>query len=387
MLRVFTVAPARLANMAIFAKRAQRCVNIYSPEEKLTKFQHNDIVLSGGKGYIVYITLKARCGMSNRSRLFSLIMFFKTNTDEQHTVSLTELMDSFARQGDPVSRKTLREDVALLQALGMDIVAERGTQNHYYLRNRQFTMPELKLLCDAVSSSQFISQSSSRILIDKLSSDASQYQKQELRRQIYPSIRVRQNDGRHLLQVVETITQAINTRKQISFRYADYNAAKRRVLRHGGEEYVVSPYAMVWNSERYYLICHSAKREKILPFRIDRMLHVTCLDTPAVLRPKNFRISEYTGRMFKMFDGTVTHVSLECEETAMNSLIDHFGEGVDTQQTGEHTFRAEVDVCLSPTFYAWVFQFRGAVRLTAPQSAVEEYHAMLDSARSPKEGV
>lgn len=287
------------------------------------------------------------------------------------------MLEYFQQQEEPVTRKTLREDIATLQESNFDIVTQRGKQNQYYLAKRQFEPGELKILCDMVASNQFLSLKQSKELIRKITLCSSRFQQQAIRKQVFHANRIMLDSRGNHLSNIEVITTAIQQRKKIAFQYSDYSNDKKKVLRHGGNEYYVSPYALVWENTRYYLIGHNDARNKIVLFRMDRIRHARLLPLDAVPRPRDFHVAKYTEQMFKMFSGDLTTVTLECHESVMNSMIDHFGESVKTTPVTNDIFRAEISVCLSPTFFSWLFQFGNKVRILSPDSAIECYREML----------
>jgi predicted DNA-binding transcriptional regulator YafY len=217
------------------------------------------------------------------------------------------------------------------------------------------------------------------VLIDKLKKMTSRGQADKLTRHMYVAERLKA-DNHQLLYIVDTITDAINAGTKIRFQYFDYNASKERFLRHGGAEYIVSPYALLWDDNNYYMCAYSDAREGITNYRVDRMCNTFRLEEPAVRLPAELDIDEYVEHQFRMFQGEETEVTLECTNEMMRYIIDRFGEEVETWNSSDDTFNVKVHVTDSPTFYGWVFSFAGKVRITGPDRIRDKYVAMVRAA-------
>lgn len=309
-----------------------------------------------------------------------LELLYKT-TDEKHPVSTVELVAYLKKEGFQIDPKTLRSDLRLLISMGYDIVVIKSSPNKYFWGDRTFEIPELKMLLDAVSSARFISESKSRQLTKKIMSLAGVQQRQELKRHVRAIGKTKANN-KGLYYIIDTITEAINQNRKISFQYTEYNARKKKVLRNNGELYILSPYVLYWNEDYYYVLGYSDKRERVTAFRIDRMKMPTILEEEAVPKPADFDVSAYSNKVFQMFDGEEVTVELECDNALMKYVIDRFGLAFETEELSDAKFLAKVPVELSPTFYGWVFQFGGGIRIRGPEEAVNAYTDMIEKARS-----
>ena len=176
--------------------------------------------------------------------------------------------------------------------------------------------------------------------------------------------------------MVDIINDAIQAKRKISFCITEYDGNKNKILRHDGEVYVISPYAMYWNDDFYYIVGWSDKRDKIQAYRVDRMHEPAILNDKAVRKPKDFRVTDYSHKVFEMFDGDEVRVKLECRNDLMKYVIDRFGEDVETEPSNGETFICYVDVRLSPTFYGWVFGFGGDIHIVEPKIAADEIVSM-----------
>ena len=306
-----------------------------------------------------------------KARLLVLTRMFYELTDENHPMDTFEIIDYLVEHGVPANTKTLRSDLKLLKDMDTDIVTVSGRPNKYFLGARLFEMPEIKLLLDAVASSRFITKSKSKELSRKLTSLTSTHQKKQLVRHMYTTGRVKPGNE-NIFYYIDLINNAIELKKKICFSIIEFDGRKKKTLRNDGEVYVISPYAMYWNDDFYYVVGWSDKRDKMVANRIDRMEDPQILDEKAIKKPKGFRLTDYSHKVFEMFDGEEVRVKLECRNDLMKYVIDRFGMKFETEPATEDTTYCYVDVCLSPTFYGWVFGFGGGIRILEPEAAVEK---------------
>lgn len=317
---------------------------------------------------------------STKKRMLLILELLYKTTDESHPVSTVDITGYLEEKGFQIDRKTLRSDLRLLISMGYDIVVVKSSPNKYFWGERTFEIPELKMLLDAVSSARFISKTKSKRLAKKIMSLAGMQQREQLKRHVR-AIGKTKADNKGLYYIIDTITEAINQKKKISFQYMEYNGRKEKILRNDGEVYILSPYVLYWNEDYYYVLGYSDKRERVTAFRIDRMKTPTIMDDDAVTKPEDFDVSAYSNKVFQMFSGEETTVELECDTSLMKYVIDRFGLDVETEELSEDKFLAKVTVDLSPTFYGWVFQFGGGIRIIGPEEAVGAYKEMVDEAR------
>lgn len=222
-----------------------------------------------------------------RDRIFLIMKMLYEKSDENHPLATNEIMDFLAQNGITVDRKTFREDMNfLIQSEDLDIIRIKSSPNKYFWGERVFEIPELKLLIDAVSAARFISQDKSDDLIKKLIALAGKSQRHELIRNVHGTGKMKA-DNRRLYYIVDILNDAINQKKKIQFQYYEYDGQKQKVLRHGGEEYILSPYALYWNEDNYYLVGFSEKRQKVITFRVDRL----CL--PEILEEADLRTERF----------------------------------------------------------------------------------------------
>lgn len=280
-----------------------------------------------------------------------------------------------ANQGYPGNRKTIKDDIDVLNRFGLDIITNVSRGNSFYMASREFEIPELKLLVDAVSSSRFISAARSEQLIGKLIAMASEYEKEQITPRIFTGDRIKANNP-HLYYVVDMLIQAVQNKKKVRFQYGEFDADKHKVLRNDGEIYINSPYGCLWNDDFYYLVGYSEKREKVVTFRVDRIVDLEIMDEDIVPEPAEFDMSDYAKIVIEMFDGEPQEVELLCDNELMKNVIDKFGENIKTERVSEEKFMATVNVSASKTFYAWCFRFAGKMKIVAPEGIKYEYMQM-----------
>lgn len=310
-----------------------------------------------------------------KGRLMALRDFLYKYTDELHPATTQELIDEMARQGYPGNRKTIKDDVDVLCKFGMDIITNVSRGNSFYVATREFEIPELKLLVDAVSSSRFISAAKSEQLIDKLTSMASEYEKAQIVPRIYTDDRIKANNPQ-LYYVIDKLISAVQQKKKVSFQYGEYDINKNFVRRNDGEIYINSPYGCLWSDDFYYLIGYSEKHGKVVTFRVDRIVELDILDEDIISEPEGFTMANYAKTCIEMYDGELQKVELLCDNELMKHVIDKFGDGIKVEKVSENQFMATVNVAASKTFYAWCFRFAGQMRIIGPRSILDNYIGM-----------
>ena len=316
--------------------------------------------------------------MEVKPRILYIKKILEERTDEEHTLSTNQILDILKNEYDiSAHRVTLTKDIAALQEFGMDIVVIHSTQSKYFVASRQFELPELKLLIDAVESSRFITAKKSNALIEKIHTMTSEGQVAKLKRNNYVVNRIKP-DNEQIYYIIDAINDDINTGKQISFQYYDYTGLKKKELKNKGEIYKLSPYKLLWSGDYYYVIGYSEKKEKVINFRVDRIAATPeILDKDVLPMPTDFDIENFTKEVFFMFSGEKVVVDLRCDNSLMKTMVDRFGEEVTTLAYDMTSFRIQTEVSASPTFFGWLFGFDGKVQILAPESLKEQYKNML----------
>ena len=313
-------------------------------------------------------------------KLIYLQEILRRETDEEHPLTLKQIQDLLEQKGVSAERKSLYDDIEQLRLLGEDIVAVRDTTVRYYVGERTLDMAQLRLLVDAVQSSKFITRKKSAELIRRLESLTSRHLANQLQRQVLVADRIK-TMNESIYYNVDAIHGAMMDNRQIQFRYFDWGADKQQHLRHDGATYTVSPWALTWDYENYYLVAYEAKRGTLRHYRVDRMLRITQTDTPregeAVFNSLDMAV--YNRQAFGMFGGQEQPVTLQCANWMAGVILDQFGTDTPLIPADEASFTARVSVVVSPPFFAWLSGFGGDIRLIKPQAVAEEYTAYLQT--------
>jgi len=317
----------------------------------------------------------------NKSRILYIQKFLIEQTDEERHATVAEILAYLETIGITTSRHTIMREIEQLNESGIDIVCNTGKPNKYFIGERHFEMPELKLLVDAVRASRFIPTRKATTLVKKLSDFTSVHQSGELYRSLYTDKQTR-SVGDKAYITVDLLHTAERTNKKIVYKYFEWGADKKKDYKHGRRDYFFSPYGLIWNNDRYYSVGWSDNHGKIITLRVDRIATPKLTDTQAEPRPKDFDMAFYAESVINMYDGIVRDVTLRCKNAMMKHIIDRFGEEVKTEILDAEHFAAYVCVPASPTFFAWVFTFRGGIKIIEPDDVLENYHDMLNSALS-----
>jgi predicted DNA-binding transcriptional regulator YafY len=313
----------------------------------------------------------SRC--NHKLKIMYLMKILMERTDETHDITLGEIVDELNTYGITAERKSLYSDIENLRLYGMDIIGVQYDRTyHYKVVNREFELAELKLLVDSVQSAKFITEKKSNELIKKIESFASKYEAAQLQRQVNVSGRVK-SQNTHIYYNVDTIHEAISNNEQIQFQYFVWTVDKKMELKHGGAFYHVSPWALCWDDERYYLIGYDNDAEKIKYFRVDKMTEASVVNAARKGKDEFGRIDmvEYTNRLFGMFEGDEETVQLCCNNEMANVIIDRFGKDIPICKTDEAHFMVSVKVSVSHLFLGWVMSLDG-VRIISPDSVVDK---------------
>ena len=310
--------------------------------------------------------------LNQKLKIMYLMKILLEETDEDHDLTLNEIVEKLKAYNVTAERKSLYSDIENLRTFGLDIIGmQYGKTYHYKVASRQFQLVELKLLVDAVQSSGFITEKKSDELIAKLESYASKYEAKKLARQVNVNGRVKTMNER-IYYSVDKIHQALNEESQIKFQYFTWTADKKMELKHGGAYYSVSPWALCWDDEKYYLVGYDNREYKIKHFRVDKMADVSVVyeDREGKEEFSKMQMSEYTNRLFGMFDGNLETVTLLCENHAANVIIDRFGTDIPLMKTDAGHFTVRVRVSVSKLFLSWIMAIPG-VKIVAPERTVD----------------
>ena len=322
-------------------------------------------------------------GAGQKQKLLVLQNVLLERTDEEHPISTQALIDTLAAQGIPAERKSIYDDMEVLRQAGLDIQSRKGKDPGWFVGQRPFQLPELKLLVDAVQSCKFITKRKSDDLIRKLEGLTSAHQARQLQRQVYVDRRVK-TMNESVYYSIDKLHTALASGKAVTFRYFDYSVRKEKVFRRNGRRYTVFPHGLIWDSENYYLVGWDGTKKEVRHYRVDKMSEraVTCLrlENGEDLDRSTFDMAAYAAKHFGMFSGREGKVRLRCANTMVGVMLDRFGPEVILVPDGPDHFTLTVEAVVSPQFFGWLFGLGDGVVLTSPDWAVEDYRSRLRAA-------
>lgn len=302
-------------------------------------------------------------------------------TDSEHGIGLAEIISRLASHGVQAERKSLYDDFNTLRSHGEDILRyKKGNQWLYALVSRPFELAELKLLVDAVQSSKALSEKKSRELIKKLETLCSKYEAQSLQRQVYVTGRVK-SMNESIYYSIDTIHTAINADRQIQFLYAEWTMEKKHQYRHGGKMYQVSPYALVWDNEFYYLVAWDNEAGALKHYRADKMAKLAVVEEPRQGKEafEKVDMAAYTKQTFGMFGGEGQDITMRFASHLAGAVIDRFGKDVALVPHPEtDTFTVHFKAVVSPQFMGWVAAFGDEAKIEAPAQVAQDYRAWCE---------
>ena len=309
---------------------------------------------------------------NQKLKLIYLSRILRERTDPYHGMTLSEISSALGEYGISAERKSLYDDLEALRLCGMDICTVRDSHVRYYLNRRTFDMAELCLLTDAVQSSKFLTQKKSNELIRKIEGLGSKYEASQIHRQVFSANRLK-TENEEIYQNIEIIHKAIATNRALSCKYFEWNAHKQRLLRRGGEEYHISPFALCWYDEFYYLVAYDADDGKVKHFRVDKMVRVRMTEEPrqGAERFADFDMAVYSKRVFGMYGGEEMNVRILADNSLAGVVLDRFGLQVTILNHGDQ-FEFCTKVMISPTFYSWVLGFGGKMKILSPEPVARE---------------
>ena len=310
-------------------------------------------------------------------KLLKLLELLRSDSDERNPMTTSDLCGRLEKMGIVCDRRTLSKDISLLNEHGYEIMSTTvGHEKGYYIDDRGFSVPELKILIDAVQASSFITEKKTRELVEKLAQLGGNHRAELLKGNLV-CFNTRKHTNEHIFYNVDALEQAVEQQKKVLFRYFTLNERGEKVYRRDGHRYVVEPVALVFNEDNYYVITYSDRYDSTVTYRVDRMDGVAVVEEPISEKAVQLRqeMAQYTEQVFKMYGGQLEDVVLEFEDTLVGVVFDKFGENTPMMRVGEKKCVATVKVRVSPTFWGWLFQFAGEMRVLSPQWVMEGYRA------------
>lgn len=317
---------------------------------------------------------------NQKLKLLYLAKILLNKTDERHPISLEQIKQELAAYGVEAERKSIYDDLDALRTFGIEVAMVRDPKARYFVAQRIFELPELELLVDSVQSNQFLTEKKTYTLIKKLETHCSKYDAQLIQRQVYIANRVK-TMNESIFYNVDGIQNAISLDKQITFKYFEMDAEKKKIYRHNGKRYRVSPFALIFSGENYYLLGFDSEAGVIKHYRVDKMdtIQIGELQRDGKNVFKSIDIATYTKHTFGMFGGEKRRVTLEFTNSLAGVVIDRFGKDIPFIKKDDGHFIIHVEVAVSPQFYGWLFALGEGVRILEPDSVAEGMKEQLQS--------
>lgn len=314
-------------------------------------------------------------GSNQKFKFTYMMQSMLAKTDDEHGITMPEIIAELDKYGIKAERKSIYDDLQdMSERFGVEIISEKvGRQTYYHVGSRQFELAEVKLLIDAIQSSKFITQNKSRELIAKIKTFVSEHQAKQLQRQVYISNRVK-TVNELVYYNVDDIHNAINDNRKIKFRYYKWNINKQLVPRHNGVWFTVSPWALIWDDENYYMVAFDDYSKTIKHYRVDKMMHISVMDEKRQGKEdfKRFDMASYSNETFSMFQGEKTKVKIQFANYMCGVFIDRFGKDICFRPVDENYSVVEINVNISPQFFGWIFSLGREVKVVGPESVVEQ---------------
>lgn len=308
---------------------------------------------------------------NQKKKLLYILKFFYEETDEEHTLTVNEIIAKLERNGISAARRSIYDDIRTIQNFGVDIVMRKSKTCEYFLASRLFEMAELKILIDSVQSSHFITKKKSELLIKKLKGLVSKPQARDFSGQICIYDRIK-SLNESIFYNVDTLHNAIASNRKITFRYFDYNIKREKVFRKNGGYYCTNPVALTFDNENYYLIAYNEKYEDFVHYKVERMTDIAVGEERRIMPKKPFNAANYVKPLFSMFDGKTEDITAVFDSAYLNVVIDRFGENVRLTELEADCFRADFQATVSPTFLAWFISFGTNAYIVSPQWVADE---------------
>ena len=314
-------------------------------------------------------------GTNQKFKFSYLMKIMQEKTDDEHSLTMPQIMEELEKYDVTAERKSIYTDFQdMTEKFGVEIIKEQiGRETYYHVGAREFELAEVKLLIDAIQSSKFITQTKSRELITKIKSFVSEHQAKQLQRQVYINDRVK-TMNESVYYNVDDIHTAINQNKKIRFKYYKWDINKKLVPRHNGDWFVVSPWALTWDDENYYMVAFDDLDHKIKHYRVDKMMHISIEEENRDGKEafKNFDMAEYSKATFGMYQGQKARVKIQFANYMCGVFIDRFGKDITFRHVDNEHSELHVDVNVSPQFFGWIFSLGKDVKVTGPSEVVEQ---------------
>lgn len=314
---------------------------------------------------------------SSKTKTLLIFKYLSDFSDEEHPLSAGELIEMLKNDGCSCERKSIYADIKALNDIGFDIVTARSPKRGFFMATRRFELPQVRLLIDAVSSAGFITPNKTRDLVEKLETLVSKNQASELVSQVYVGSSVK-CDNEEIYYVIDSLHGAILNKTKVKFIYKRRNIDKANRKSYTEKTFKVSPYALIWKDDHYYLVCNNEKYNNLMNLRLDRIRKIEILDEPA--RPVNevseyesvLDVADYTSKMFNMYSGQSASVRLLCDLDLREEIMDRFGAKIPLTAVDSNHFETTINAALSDGLISWVMEFGEKLKVLEPQELADK---------------
>ncbi len=314
---------------------------------------------------------------SSKVKTLLIYKYLKDFSDESNPLSTTDLISLLEKDGVKCERKSIYADVQTLNSIGFDIVSTKSPKRGFFMGTRKFELPEVRLLTDAVSSAGFITPDKTKVLLEKLETLVSKNQANELVSQVYIDSNAK-CDNEEIYYVIDFLHEAILNKKMVKFSYKRRNIDKENHKSYTEKTFKVSPYALIWKNDHYYLVCNNAKYDNLMNLRLDRIRRICMLDEPARDVSEvsdydgSFNVADYSSQMFNMFSGEKGQVKLLCHLDLREEIMDRFGSKIPLKAIDLDHFETTINAAISEGLVSWIMNFGDRIKVTEPAELAEK---------------
>lgn len=313
---------------------------------------------------------------STKRKTLLIFKYLSEYSDESHVLSSTQLIDMLRKDGIKCERKSVYDDIKMLNEIGFDILTSRTPPKGFFMASRNFELAEVRLLIDAVSSAGFITPDKTRELVKKLESLVSKNQAKELVSQVYVDSAVK-CDNEEIYYTIDALHEAIVSKSKVKFTYKRRNIDKEHMKSYTEKKFTVSPYALIWKEDHYYLVCNNEKYDNLMNLRLDRIRKIVKLEEPSrdiceVCEYEDmFDVADYTSKMFNMFSGESMQVTLVCDMQLREEIMDRFGAKIPLKAIDSEHFETTFEAAVSDGLVSWIMNFGDKIKVKSPQTLAQ----------------
>ncbi len=304
-----------------------------------------------------------------KKKLLYLLKILLEKTDHEHALTLPQILEELESMGISAERKSIYDDLETLRSVGVEIGTRKNRTFQYYMAKRQFSLPELRLVAEALRAAPFLSQEQSAELAGKLAALCSSYEAEGLRLDALPQGGSQQDQPETPLTVPELLRRAMAENRQVRFQLLEWRLSSRgkpeRSVKKSGKTITASPWQIFREQGREMLAAYDGAVKKIRYFRVDDIAAAEMLST-----------DREGGELFAQAqrqERPEEKIALEFSEELLGEVAERFGPDFTAEPVGKNRLRAALRAQLDPEFFAWLFARSPEVRLAAPKKLMEQF--------------